>query len=309
MTSPETAAKGEAGSAGMRSGVPAAASVRARTTTRRASSILKALSPDGFASASAASAARRNSGGVGRRADQDVLRLAGAPRLRGDAAERKPRLHDHVRLDAQRRRGRYDRECIGGAFADLQIAGMGGETRRLGRQAHRDDHLAGLQHALAVGRVARQAMKRFKRDLAPARLAFDLDDGVERDQRHAEIGRMGRDAALAPAQDGVQPVVAAAGVAAGAGVAFVAGAGGVVEISAARPLQEIAADGRGVAKLRGGSGQQRLGDRGKAPREIAIVREVGVADKRADAHAAVGKVLDAVEAGKMADVDQPARAA
>ena len=50
--------KAEAGSAGMRCGVPAAASRRARVTTRFASSILKALSPDGVASASAASAAR-----------------------------------------------------------------------------------------------------------------------------------------------------------------------------------------------------------------------------------------------------------
>ena len=76
------------------------------------------------------------------------------------------------------------------------------------------------------------------------------------------------------------------------GRALVAGAGDVIEISAARPLQEIAADRRGVAKLRGRSGQQRLGDRRKAPGESPIVREVGVADERADAHAAVGKVLD-----------------
>ena len=54
-------AKGDAGSAGIRSGVPAAASASARTIVRRASSILKPLSPEGLASASAASAARRNS--------------------------------------------------------------------------------------------------------------------------------------------------------------------------------------------------------------------------------------------------------
>ena len=46
---PAAEAKGEAGRAGMRSGVPAAASVSARTTMRRASSILKALSPEGCA--------------------------------------------------------------------------------------------------------------------------------------------------------------------------------------------------------------------------------------------------------------------
>ena len=94
---------------------------------------------------------------------------------------------------------------------------------------------------------------------------------------------------LAPAQDGVQPVVAAARVATGAGVAFVAGAGDIVEIGATRPLHEIAADRRGVAKLCGGAGQERLGDGGKAPREIAIVGKIGIADQRTDAHAAVGQ--------------------
>ena len=309
MTSPETVAKGDAGSAGTRSGVPAAASASARTTIRRASSILKPLSPEGFASASAASAARRKSAAIGPRAGQDQFRFTGAPGFHGNAAEREARIRDPIALDAQRGRGRHDRKRVGGAFANFQVTGMGGETGRLGRQAHRDDHLAGLQHALAFRRVARQAVKLFERDFPPPRSAFDLDDGVERDQRYAEIGRVGRDAALAPPQYGVKPVVAAAGVAARTGIALIAGAGDVVEVSAARPLQEIAADRGGVAKLRGRSGQKRLGDRRKASGKIPIVSEVGVADQRADPHAAVGKVLDAVEVGKMADVDKPARAA
>ena len=91
---PETAAKGEAGSAGMRSGVPAAASVSARTTMRRASSILKALSPDGLASASAASAARRKAAASARAPARICFRLAGPPRFHRDAAEREARLDD-----------------------------------------------------------------------------------------------------------------------------------------------------------------------------------------------------------------------
>ena len=152
-------------------------------------------------------------------------------------------------------------------------------------------------------------MKRLERYFPPARSALDLDNGVERDQRDAEIGRMRRDAALAPAQYGMKPVVAAVGVAAGAGIAFVAGARGIVKIRAARSLQEVAADGRGIAKLRGGAGQKRLGDRRKAPREIAIMGEIGIANQRPDAHAAVGQLLDPVETGKMGDVDKPIRAA
>ena len=50
----------------MRLGVPAAASVSARTTIRRASSILKALSPDGRAPTSAAAAAWRKCSEFGR---------------------------------------------------------------------------------------------------------------------------------------------------------------------------------------------------------------------------------------------------
>jgi hypothetical protein len=100
-----------------------------------------------------------------------------------------------------------------------------------------------------------------------------------------------------------------AGIATRAGLAFVAGAGGVVEISAAGPLQQIAADGRGIAQLSRRSGQQRLGDRGIGLGEIRIVREIGVANQRADADAAIGQRFDAVEAGQARDVDQTFRTA
>jgi hypothetical protein len=56
--------------------------------------------------------------------------------------------------------------------------------------------------------------------------------------------------------------------------------------------------------LRRRSRQQRLGHGRKAPRELAIVRQLRIADERADAHGAAGEVLDFVEAGKMGDVDQ-----
>ena len=95
-------------------------------------------------------------------------------------------------------------------------------------------------------------------------------------------------------------VLAAAGVAAGAGVAPVAGAGGVLEIGAAGALHQVAADGRGVAQLRRGARQQRLGDQREGGCEGAVVGEVGVADQRADPRAAVGQSLDAVEAGQAA---------
>ena len=83
---PEIEAKGEAGSAGRRAGVPAAASVSARTTMRRASSILKALSPDGFASVSARQAASWKASAVG----ATPLRTSSAPRARQGFAATPP---------------------------------------------------------------------------------------------------------------------------------------------------------------------------------------------------------------------------
>ncbi len=80
---------------------------------------------------------------------------------------------------------------------------------------------------------------------------------------------------------------------------------GIVKICASRPLQEIAADGRGIAQLRGGAGQKRFGHGRKAPGEIAIMGKIGIANQRADAHAAIGKIFDPVETGKMRDVDEP----
>src|SRR5580693_2639892 len=152
-------------------------------------------------------------------------------------------------------------------------------------------------------------MKLFERDFPPTRFAFDLDNSVERDQRDAEIRRVCRDAALAPPQYGVKPVVAATGVAARTGIALIAGAGDVVEIRAARPLQEIPSDRSGVAKLRGRSGQKRLGDRRKASGKAPVASKLGVAHERSNPHAAAGQVLDVVEIRKAADVDKPARAA
>ena len=119
MTSPEMAAKGDAGSAGIRSGVPAAASESARTTMRRAGSILKPLSPEGFAAASAASAARRKSVASARAPARISFCIAGAPGFHGNAAECEARIGNLCILETQSGRSGDDRKCIGHAFADF----------------------------------------------------------------------------------------------------------------------------------------------------------------------------------------------
>src|SRR5437868_7020912 len=113
---------------------------------------------------------------------------------------------------------------------------MPGKSARFGGQSYRDDQVARLEHAVALRCVAGQAVKRLDRDLTLAALALDLGNRVECNQRHAEIRRMRRDTALAPAQHRVQAVLASAGIAAGAWIALVAGAGDVVKVRTARPL-------------------------------------------------------------------------
>ncbi len=178
---------------------------------------------------------------------------------------------------------------------------------RFARQPQRDDQITGLKRAFSRRRIAGETMQGFDRDLAPAGSALNLHDSVEGDQRHTEIRRVGGNAGLAPAEHGVQSVLAVTGIASRARFALVAGAGDIVEISASRPLQEIAADGCGVAKLCGGARQQCLGNRRIEAGEIRIVREIGVANQRADADAAIGQTFDPVEPRQARDVDETVR--
>ena len=103
----------------------------------------------------------------------------------------------------------------------------------------------------------------------------------------------------------MQPVLATQRVAARARLALVAGAGGVVEIAAARALQQIAADGGGIAKLGRGARQQGLRHRRIGSGELWIMSEVSIAHQRADAQAAIGQPLNAVELRQARDVDDP----
>ena len=178
------------------------------------------------------------------------------------------------------------------------------EARRIAGKTKRNDQVARRERGFALRRVAGQAVKVFERDLAPAAFAFDLDNGVEGDERHTEVRRMRRDAALAPAEHRVQAVLALQRIAAGARFTPVAGARDVVEVTAACPLHQISADGRGVAELRRSAGKQRFGNGRIGAGEIRVMREVGVPHQRADAHAAIGQALQMIQAGQARDVDE-----
>src|SRR5260221_8125992 len=87
---------------------------------------------------------------------------------------------------------------------------------------------------------------------------------------------------------------------------LVARLGDVLEVDAARVLQQVSA-GRGkVAELARGSSEQGLGEQGIACANGAIGREVAVAHHRPDADAPTGERFDAV-IGKVGDIDQQIR--
>ena len=134
----------------------------------------------------------------------------------------------------------------------------------------------------------------------------DVDLGVQRRQRHAHVGRMGGDAGFAGAEDRVHPIEPGEGGATAARLALIARRRGVVEVIAARALQEIAA-GRGhVAQLRRGAGKDRARQQRIARGDRGVIGEVGIRNERADAQAAIRRLLDGLER-QARNVDQPRR--
>jgi hypothetical protein len=240
----------------------------------------------------------------GRRAVEFSLGFAIAPRLVGDAAEREARLLDSTALDFEPDRDRNERERIGQAVADLEIAIVRGKA--LGRQFDRGDELVGAQVAVDLRRVAGQAVEVGEGDAALARRAARQHARIKRGQRNAHVGRMRGDAMFAGAEDRVHAVDAADRRAAAARLALVASRARVVEIEAARSLQQVAA-GRGhIAQLLRRSGEDGAGEQRIAGLDLRVPGEIAVRHQSADAQAAVFGLLDPVER-QMGDVDQPRR--
>jgi hypothetical protein len=244
-------------------------------SVRSASGSLKALSWVGWAPASSRAVT--------------ALRLAAsrlggfdAPGLVRHAAERDAAgavaLHDGGHRD--------QREGIGGAVAHLAVDVRAAHRAR---QRHGGDQLAALQVGLDVRRVAGQAVEVGDRDHARAAVGpHGFHRGVEHAHGHGHVARVRGDAGLAGADDRVLAADAADGAAAAAGLALVAGLVGVVEVGAARALQQVAGGGRLVAQLARGAGQQRARQHAVVAPHALVGGQVGVAHQRADAQAAFG---------------------
>jgi hypothetical protein len=126
-----------------------------------------------------------------------------------------------------------------------------------------------------------------------------MHDGVERHERHAHVRRMrrhagGRGAPNRDAEDGVHAVEAVERVAAGARRALVAACGMVVEVEAARALQQVAAHCRHVANLRRGARQHGARQHRIALSHAAVLSQCRIGGGGADDEPAVVALGNAV---------------
>ena len=130
------------------------------------------------------------------------------PRFGADAADRdRARARSGRRRSSTHHRGRDQREFERGAVADLQV------VRAAARRSAAGTRIAviispGCMHGLALRRVAGQQVEFAERD--PARGAAraprrsrrcNSTIGIECGQRHGQVGRVGRDAMIAAAED------------------------------------------------------------------------------------------------------------
>ena len=213
-----------------------------------------------------------------------------APRLVRDAAERDAAgavaLHDGGDRD--------QREGIGGAVAHLAVDVRAADGLR---QRHRGDQLARLA-APSRRAACRRAGGGSRRSgcvrVAPSGRTVSTVASSARIATAMSLGCVAMQASLAPIT-AMLPAEAADRRAAAAGLAFVAGLVGVVEIGAARALQQVAGGRRLVAQLAGGAGQQRARQHAVVAPHARVGGEIGVAHQRADAQAAVRRRLDLVE--------------
>ncbi len=201
----------------------------------------------------------------------------------------------------QRRREGAGGEGVGRALADLAVARAGRDGCR--GQGDRGDQRSRGQRRLHVRGVADGRVELGQRQLTGTVHGLVGDHRVERGQRHAHVGRVGRDAVVAPAEDRVVVVLALDRGAAAAGNPLVARPRGVGEVAAPGALQQVPADGRHVAELPGRTRQHRLGQRREAAPDLGVHGQVAVGGGRADDQAAVGGDLDAAQR-EAAHVDQ-----
>jgi hypothetical protein len=154
-----------------------------------------------------------------------------------------------------------------------------------------------------VGLVTGQPVQLADGDGVGSAAVLEMDDGVERDQRHSHVRGVGGDTGWRPAQDGEIAVIALQRWTPRPRHSLVARLGDVLEVQTAGALEEIATHGGHVAQLARSTVQHGAGEHRQLPSDHVVGDEVAVADAGADPDAAGVGRLDAVER-EAGDVDQ-----
>ena len=111
------------------------------------------------------------------------------------------------------------------------------------------DEIARLKHRFAIRRVAGQKVKISDRDRACTLQPLHVNRSFQGRHRHAHVGRIGRDAVFAGAEDGQRAIEAVDGRAPCSRFAFVARHRRVAEVHAPSALEQVAGGRRHITKL------------------------------------------------------------
>lgn len=210
-----------------------------------------------------------------------------------DAPKRETAVLNNVAIELELDRDGNQGECIGEPVANLQVRIVRGEAFL--RQFDCGDDLASVEVGVTLRRIAGQPVELRERDHAVAKRATDMNLRVQQRQRHAYVGRVRRDAGVAGAEDGVHAILAVDGGAAAARLALIAGRRCIVEVAAARALQEVAARRRHIAQLLRSAGHDRAGENRIALLHLGVIGEIGVAYERSDTEAAAQRVFNLLQ--------------
>ena len=178
--------------------------------------------------------------------------------------------------------------------------------RRQRRQQDRGQDLVRSEVVFPLQVPTRRDEEILEQDPAQGAVGIAEFDRRAQGHQHRRGGRRMDDRASAVVEDRVIRVLAVDRVAVAAALAQAAERGGA-EVPAARPLQQVAAQGRDMADLRARSAGGRIAKcRVAAPHE-RVRGQFGQRDHRADAQAAVGLFFDAVQARNGRQADQHRR--
>ena len=146
------------------------------------------------------------------------------------------------------------------------------------------DEIARLQNVFQMWRVTRQQIQLADRYIALALRAEDVDARLQRHHGDCHIRRMGCDALVAGAENGMGAIMAADRSASRTGRALVAlGKGKIAEIRTPGTLQQIAAGSGHVAELGRCAGEQCLREHRIVAQDVGVVGQLGIAHHCADA--------------------------